>query len=269
MIRKMTCRAALAAALSIPAHAATTITYEDANLGGLGYLNNTPYTAAGATHSNSFTDWGGGTTSWSGFAISNHTDTTTAGYGNQYSSYAGGGAGGSANFAAGYVDAFFAPDGTRIHFVSATSMTGLGADFTNTTYTALDMLNGTPGVSKKFGGATGNDPDYLLLTITGYFNNLATASTGIYLADFRSSDNSQDYILDTWTHADFSALGTVDEIRFTMSSSDNGIFGMNTPSYFAMDNLAVPEPSAPGLAALAGLYLLRRRRKGSRHPQAI
>lgn len=268
MIRYTTCRAALAAALSVSAHAATTITYEDVTLGGQGYINNTPYSAAGVTHSNSFTDWGGGVTSWSGFAVSNKTDTVTAGYGNQYSSYGGSGAGGSANFAVGYVDAFFDPQGTRITFVTATSMTGLGADFTNITYPALDMLNGTPGVSKKFGGASGNDPDYLLLTITGYFNNLSTASTAIYLADYRFADNSQDYILNTWTHVDFSALGTVDEIRFTMSSSDNGMFGMNTPSYFAMDNLAVPETSALGLAALGGLGLLRRSR-GHRTNHAI
>ena len=52
----------------------------------------------------------------------------------------------------------------------------------------------------------------------------------------------------------------MDEIRFTMSSSDNGMFGMNTPAYFAMDNLVVPEPSSLTLGALAGLTLLRRRR---------
>ena len=268
MIRYITCRAALAAALAVSARAATTITYEEVTLGGQGYINNTPYSAAGVTHSNTFTDWGGGVTSWGGFAVSNHTDTTTAGYGNQYSSFAGSGAGGSANFAVGYVDAFFNPEGTRISFVTATNMTGLGADFTNITYPALDMLNGTPGVSKKFGGTTGNDPDYLLLTITGYFNNLTTASTAIYLADYRSADNSQDYILNSWTHVDFSPLGTVDEIRFTMSSSDNGMFGMNTPSYFAMDNLAVPETSTFGLVALGAVGLLRRNR-GNRRLQPI
>ncbi len=46
-------------------------------------------------------DW----VSWSGFAYSNETDTTTAGFANQYSTYAGYAQSGS-NFAVGYQDAF-------------------------------------------------------------------------------------------------------------------------------------------------------------------
>ena len=66
-----------------------------------------------------------------------------------------------------------------------------------------------------------------------------------YLADFRFADNSQDYIVNDWRYVDFSPLGSVDEIRFSMSSSDNDAFGPLTPTYFAMDNfLAVPEPSS-------------------------
>jgi hypothetical protein len=45
-----------------------------------------------------------------------------------------------------------------------------------------------------------------------------------------------------------------------MSSTDNGAFGMNTPAYFAMDSIAVPEPSAL-LCSLAGLGLALRRRR--------
>ncbi len=257
----MTCRAALAAALTVPAHAATIITYEDAALGAPGYINNTPYTAAGATHSNIFS---GGY--WEGFSISNRSDTTTPGDGNQYSSYSGGGAGGSTNFAVGYYGAFLSTDIPRLTFPTAVDFTGKGADFTNTTYAALDMLNGS-GFSKKFGGATGTDPDWLLLTITGYHNNLVTGSTSLYLADYRNLAGAPDYILNTWQHVDFTPLGSASEIRFSMSSTD--MFGswLNTPAYFAMDNLVVPETSTLGLAALAGLGLLRRDRPERRsHP---
>lgn len=242
-------------------HGATTITYEDVNLGSQGYINNSPYSAAGVTHANSFFDWGGGVTSWSGFAISNKTDTTTVGYGNQYSAYAGAAAGGT-QFAVGYYDGAFNPTGTRLTFSTPTAMAGMGADFTSTTYAALDMLNGTPGVSKVFGGTTGDDPDFLLLTITGYLGGSSTSSINLFLANYQFSDNAQDYIRDTWTNVSFSPLGTVDEIRFTMSSSDNSGIYINTPSYFAMDNLVVPEPSSITLGAFAGLFLLRRRRAG-------
>lgn len=245
-------------------HAATSITFEEVNLGTQGYINNIPYSTDGATLSNNYhpaSTPGEPWESWSGFAISNKTNTATPGFGNQYSSYTGGGAGSSANFAVGYWDAAFNPTGTRINFVTSTNLLGMGADFTNTTYTALDMMNGTSGVSKKFGGVTGNDPDYLRLTLTGYLNNLVTGNADIYLADFRFANNTQDYILDTWKYVDFSNLGTVDEIRFTMTSTDNGMFGINTPTYFAIDNL-VPEPSSLALCAVAGGFLLRRRRVG-------
>jgi Domain of unknown function (DUF4465)/PEP-CTERM motif len=57
-----------------------------------------------------------------------------------------------------------------------------------------------------------------------------------------------------------------ESLAFTLTSTDNGPFGMNTPAYFAVDNhvsLAVPEPSSVVLFVIgvgsAGLWSLRRR----------
>lgn len=193
--------------------------------------------------------------SWSGFAISNHSDTTIRGYDNQYSAYTGGGADGSANYVVGYYSTYETST-TRISFASSTDLSGLGAFFTNTTWTALDMLNGGDFGSKKFGGLSGNDPDWLLLTIAGYAAGIPTATVEFYLADFRFEDNSLNYIVTDWQFLDFTALREVDELRMEVSSVDG-----NTPSYFAMDNfLAIPEPSAL-LLALSGLALAARRRR--------
>lgn len=242
--------AAMGAAITTGLHAATTITYEDAVLTG-GVLDSAAYTAAGVRHSNGYS---GGY--WEGFAISSRSDTTTAGWGNQYSAYAGSGGAGSSQYAVGYVAGFLTT--TRLDFPGLTSMTGMGAAFTNTTYTALSMKNGD-SFTKKFGGAGGTDPDFLLLTITGYLGAVATGAVDFYLADFRGV-TATDHIVRDWTQVDFTPLGTVDQLRFTMTSSDNGDFGMNTPAYFAMDQLVVPEPSCLTLGLLGGLLGLRRQR---------
>lgn len=208
----------------------------------------------GATFSNTFTDFGS-FTAWTGFALSNLTDTLTPGFGNQYSTFAGAGAMGSSQFALG-------TSGAAITF-SETDLTGTGALITNTTYAALSMLNGDT-FAKRFGGASGNDADFFKLIISGYTGGIATGGfVEFYLADYRFGDNSLDYVVDDWTYVDFGALGVVDEIRFGFESSDSGMFGINTPQYFAMDNLtAVPEPGVTMLGLLGCVAACGYRRRG-------
>lgn len=239
---------------------AATVDFDSLPLDGTGYWNGSDesggFTSGGATFTNNYNSaWG----TWSGFAYSNHTDNSTPGFGNQYSSFAGGGAGGSAQYAIGYGDSM-GGESCSIQLGALTDLAGLGASFTNTAYAALSMAEGDP-FSKKFGGAGGTDPDYLRLTIHGYAGGIGTGTVEFYLADYRFENSAEDYIVDQWTFVDFSALGTVDELRFSFASSDTGGFGINTPVYFAMDDfLAVPEPST-ALASLAGLVLLLRRRR--------
>ncbi|HKL40270.1 MAG TPA: DUF4465 domain-containing protein, partial [Cryomorphaceae bacterium] len=63
-----------------------------------------------------------------------------------------------------------------------------------------------------------------------------------YLADYTFSDNSQDYIVDEWTYVDLTSLGDADSLSFTLTSSDVGEFGMNTPAYFCIDDLITTNP---------------------------
>ncbi len=200
--------------------------------------------------------------SWDGFVYSNMTDTTTAGYTNQFSSFAGSGAGGSANYAVSSLslDWMHSYEVIPVSITFETAYEVQGAYFTNNTYTALDMLEGS-GFSKKFGGIAGSDEDWFLLTITGKdVSGSVTGSVDFYLADYRFEDGGSDYIVDSWQYVAFDSLGVVKTLEFSLSSSDIGDYGMNTPAYFAMDNLIIPEPATLILMSLSGLLLFRNRR---------
>lgn len=206
---------------------------------------------------------------WLGWSYSNERNTTSASYTNQYSSFAGGGAGGSDNFGVLFS---FAPGDAFVRLPAGTRPVSI--DVTNITYPALLMRDGDPfGFAKKFGGGAGNDPDYFSLTIIGRqerpgLPDLATGSVEVGLADYRFQDHSLDYILSHWLSVDLSALGNANKLWFEFHSSDVGDYGINTPTYAAIDNIVVtPVPEMSGLALMAGaggLILAVRRRWGRR-----
>lgn len=211
----------------------------------------------GAAFTNSYTD-GGSYYYWSGFAASSRTGVIVGESwldSHQYLSAPGGGANASTTYGI-----FFGWG--SVEFGSAIDMVGKGSSITNTAYGLDSMMNGD-SFAKKFGGTTGNDADWFKLTITGSLAGNAGSSIEFYLADFRFADNSQDYILTDWAFVDFSALGTVDKLDFALSSSDNHeLYGMNTPAYFAIDDIgAVPESSSLAFAAVGLLVAMRRGRK--------
>ncbi|MDB5257196.1 MAG: hypothetical protein JWM14_1891 [Chitinophagaceae bacterium] len=178
----------------------------------------------------------GGYSYWSdGFAYSNQTDNTTEGYLNMYSSITGKDYSGSGNYAIGKDGAVIKLTGNAVQTVVT------GFYITNTTYAALAMENSYYN-AKKFGGASGDDPDFFKVTITGYSGSPATTtSLDFYLADFRNSDNSFDYILENWRWVDLRSLGAIDSLSFALSSSDNDpLYGMNTPGYFVIDEFNAP-----------------------------
>ncbi len=196
--------------------------------------------------------------SWYGWAYSKMTDTTSPGYTNQYSAITGGGVDGSENYAIGYPTSWGGTSDINFHG-SQDGYVVDGAYFTNTTYAYLAMRDGY-FAAKEFGGVSGDDEDWFLLTITGKdaLGNV-TGTVDFYLADFRFADNSQDYIIDDWTWVDLSSLGVVKSLGFTMTSSDNDpVYGMNTPAYFAMDNF-VPEPMTLAILGLGSLMIRRKR----------
>lgn len=175
--------------------------------------------------------------SWSGFSYSKVNDTVTNGYANQYATYANKGVHGSEKYAVAY-----ASGACGVKTVNGLPSVVSGMFISNSTYAALTMRNGD-AYSKKFGGASGNEPDWFLLTVFGYENNIRKDSVNFYLADYRFAENDSDYIVKDWEWVDFTTLGEVDSLSFKLSSSDNGQWGMNTPAYFCVDNVGGNAPS--------------------------
>jgi hypothetical protein len=187
---------------------------------------------------------------WSDFTYSNQTDATTAGYTNDRSAITGDGVGaGQDNYAIGTTGL----NNPQLTFATATTVEG--GYFTNTTYAYLAMANGDDGNEFPYVKGPFTDGDFLTLTITG----LSKAGTELGSLNFMLADGAN--VLDTWEYFDTSSLGKVHGLEFSLSSSDNGAFGMNTPAYFAVDNLSVvPLPAGVWLfmSAISALGLRKK-----------
>ncbi len=184
--------------------------------------------------------------SWFGNAISTKTDVTTAGFTNEFSSISGAGNGNSLTYGVAYMS--YLTNSSVIQLTGAAAGGGVeGFYINNSTYAYLSMLNGD-GVAKKFGGASGDDQDFFLLTVQKYLgDSLYTDKVEFYLADYRFSDNADDYIIQDWTYVDLSSLGNADSLSFSLSSSDVGQFGMNTPAYFCFDDFTTKDEVVSGI----------------------
>jgi len=171
--------------------------------------------------------------SWDSFVYSQLGDTVTPGYTNQYSVFDH--TNGLNKFAIYYppfsCNSFASFPNDSVYLVTSISVC-------NSTYAALSMKFGDAPPAKKFGGPSGNDPDWFKMTVIG-FNAAGDSvkSVDFYLADYRFDNNSQDYIINKWTRVDLTPLGKINKLTFRLSSSDNGAWGMNTPSYVCLDNL--------------------------------
>ena len=168
----------------------------------------------------SYSSFGGG------FTYTNKTDKTTTGYTNNSAIT------GTGKLSATYMTVNPSAYSTdKFHFAGNLSHTIKGMYVTNSTYAYLSMKNGD-NIAKKF-----VDGDWLKLTVTGLdAQGNTTGTVDFYLADYR---NGKKILIDQWTWVDLSALGQAAEVKFSMTSTDNGNWGMNTPAYFCMDGFTI------------------------------
>ncbi len=181
---------------------------------------------------------------WSGWSYSNRTDMTTPGFTNQFSAIVGHDAGGSGNYGVAFLGGTAPPTITLPGGAVVQSVR-----VTNTTYAYRAVVDGDDGAGfvRQFGddpdvpgGGNQGHPDEFLLTIIGRDGDGETTGTvDFYLADYRFASNDDDFAVDTWELVDLSPLGSeARTLDFMLTSSDSGPFGINTPNYFALDDLA-------------------------------
>lgn len=196
-------------------------------------------------------DTGFGSSYWDGgFAYSNRADSVTLDYLNDMSAITAVGYDSSTGYAIGYQGYALQPY-IRITDTAAAGDSVLGFYITNTTYAYKAIRDGYLGAT-KFGGVSGNDPDWFVLTMKGYNNGMPVAdSVNFYLADYRFANNADDYIVGDWQWVDLTSLGLVDSVTFFLNSTDSNQFGILTPAYFAMDNFTTKTSTPNSVGGIA------------------
>ncbi len=201
---------------------------------------------------------------WDGFAYSNRTnDPLLKDLKGQYQAVPGRGADDSATYGIGYAGAY-----GRVPTIDLPDdLAVVSLKVTNTNYAYYTMLEGDPyGFTDAF--KTG---DWFLLTITGKDSQgNASGRVDFYLADYRSSKPADHYIVAEWTEIDLSDFAEARSLQFTLSGSDmDPVFGLNTPAFFALDDIqtrTVPEPASALLLSVGSVvwYISWRRSRARR-----
>lgn len=218
-----------------------TVNFEDIDLGENIYDNGASaggkFTSGGFDFINTYDSEYG---SWDGFAMSKSTSTAFEDANfktQQYNSCVGNGASSSEKYAVGYYGAWNTTTPIAIKNSEGKLFTPQSVALTNAAYAFNNMRFGN-SFSKIF-----TEEDKFELTFLGYKEGNATGtSVTVSLAE-------DGMILFTWKNIDLSALGEVDEIRFSMNSTDNGLWGMNTPAYFCIDNFIAEVSTATSAKA--------------------
>lgn len=156
----------------------------------------------------------------SGAVVTNITDTKFVDYKDAYKSVVGGAYAGK-NYVVWYEDAF-TPNVIKLNAAAVVP----GVYVTNNVYAYNSMKNGDDFAGEPFGAN-----DYFTLIIHGALNGEdVNNQVTVKLAEGTN-------IVKEWIYVDLSTLGKIDELSFDFEGSRTGDFGVNTPTYFCLDNL--------------------------------
>ena len=159
---------------------------------------------------------------WYGFAHSIMHDVTTFDYAtNEFSAYVLDNS--SENkFMVGYISTW---DALSIEISFNTPVKDLSLDVANNTLAALAMKGEDPSqFARKF-----EEGDLFTLKITATLTDETQTATKINLGEDTT-------ILDKWENVQISGNGII-KLEFSLDSTDTGEWGINTPTYFCIDNI--------------------------------
>lgn len=192
------------------------------------------FTSSYLTFYNIFEDWGGGMTSWNGFAYTNETDISTFSFENEFSSATGEGVWSSDNYAVSYImgdwENNYAPIPSVIKINTENAPEVIPGMFISlNAYSSLYMADND---------LYSNGQHWLKLHIAAYSTtSWYGTSADILLADYRFDNSDLDFKMNDWTYVDLTWAEGTDSLLFYIYSSDAGDYGVNTPAYFCIDNV--------------------------------
>ena len=172
---------------------------------------------------------------WGGVAYSNQTKTTfNSLFPDQFNSVVGHGVNGSKNYAVAYA---YGQHTVEVRATHAGPAVIPGTFVTNTAWVKEVTQKGT-GL-----GDEPNKPfhkgDYLLLIAS----NNKGQSIEFPLVDYRSSNDAEHYVIDSWQWLDLSALGETESVIFSMKGTRIANGGTTIPAYFCLDDFGSEMPA--------------------------
>jgi len=165
---------------------------------------------------------------WEGFAYTNGTDVNTYGYSN-LSAIVGSGNGNSENYVTCYMG-YYNMSGLKIDTEHSGDFTNRGAYFCLPTYVSKYIDDENVSFAENH--------FYYSVKITAYAAGEEVDNREIVMADFRED---RTYKMDEWTLVDLSWIANADSLYFLAIGNDTaGGWGINTPTYFCMDDFGAP-----------------------------
>ena len=172
---------------------------------------------------------------WGGVAYSNQTKTTfNSLFPDQFNSVVGHGVNGSKNYAVAYA---YGQHKVEVRATHAGPAVIPGTFVTNTAWVKEVTQKGT---------GMGDEPhtpfhkgDYLLLIAS----NNKGQSIEFPLVDYRSSNDAEHYVIDSWQWLDLSALGETESVIFSMKGTRIANGGTTIPAYFCLDDFGSEMPA--------------------------